>query len=153
MPTNGLFLLLTRTFFSLQRPWVPTGIAAANLAITALAALGLYHLGVGGIVASTALATAASVVLQIVVLRRILAGLELGRLLEATIRITIAAAALAAVSYGVWEVLDSILGRGLAGQIVSLGAGLGLGGLVYLAVARLLRIAELEQITRLLRRR
>ncbi|HEU4737073.1 MAG TPA: murein biosynthesis integral membrane protein MurJ [Solirubrobacterales bacterium] len=153
LPTNGLFLLLTRTFFSLQRPWVPTGIAAANLAITALAALGLYHLGVGGIVASTAIATAASVVLQAIVLRRILAGLELGRLLDAAIRITIAAAALAAVSYGVWDLLDSALGRGLAGQVVSLGAGLGLGGLAYLAAAKLLRIAELEQITRLLRRR
>ncbi|HXQ89879.1 MAG TPA: murein biosynthesis integral membrane protein MurJ, partial [Solirubrobacterales bacterium] len=57
LPTNGLFLLLTRTFFSLQRPWVPTGIAAANLAVTAGAALALYHLGVGGIVASTAIAT------------------------------------------------------------------------------------------------
>ena len=38
-------------------------------------------------------------------------------------------------------------------QIVSLGSGLGAGGLVYLAVAKLLRIAELEQMTRLLRRR
>ena len=38
LPTNGLFLLLTRTFFSLQRPWVPTGIAAGNLAVTALTA-------------------------------------------------------------------------------------------------------------------
>ena len=37
LPTNGLFLLLTRTFFSLQRPWVPTAIAAGNLAVTALA--------------------------------------------------------------------------------------------------------------------
>ena len=55
LPTNGLFLLLTRTFFSLQRPWVPTAIATANLAVTAIAALALYHLGVGGIVAATAL--------------------------------------------------------------------------------------------------
>jgi putative peptidoglycan lipid II flippase len=150
LPTNGLFLLLTRTFFSLRRPWLPTGIAAANLAVTALAALGLYHLGVGGIVASTAIATAASVVLQAVILRRILNGLELGRLLDATIRISIAAAALAAVSFGVWDVLDSALGRGLGGQIASLGVALGLGGLVYVGVARLLRIAELEQIMRLL---
>jgi putative peptidoglycan lipid II flippase len=150
LPTNGLFLLLTRTFFSLQRPWVPTGIAAANLAVTALAALGLYHLGVGGIVASTAIATAVSVLAQCVILRRILHGLELGRLLDAAFRITIAAAALAAVSYGVWDVLDGALGRGLAGQIASLGMALGLGGLVYLAAAKLLRIAELEQIMRLL---
>ena len=31
LPFNGLFLLLTRTFFSLQRPWVPTAIAGLNL--------------------------------------------------------------------------------------------------------------------------
>ena len=39
LPFNGLFLLLTRTFFSLQRPWVPTAISAGNLAITAVVAL------------------------------------------------------------------------------------------------------------------
>jgi putative peptidoglycan lipid II flippase len=153
LPTNGLFLLLTRTFFSLQRPWIPTGIAAGNLVVTALGALALYHLGVGGIVASTAIATTATVVAQAVILRRMLGGLELGRLLDAAIRISLAAAALAAVSFGVWDVLDDALGRGLAGQIVSLGTALGLGGLVYVGIAKLLRVAELEQISRLLRRR
>jgi putative peptidoglycan lipid II flippase len=153
LPTNGLFLLLTRTFFGLQRPWIPTLIAAGNLAVTALGALALYDLGVGGIVASTAIATTASVVAQGVILRRLLGGLELGRLLDTSIRICIAAAALAGVSYGIWDVLDDALGRDLAGQVVSLGCGLALGGLAYLAVSRLLRIAELEQIMRLLRRR
>ncbi|MEX2106118.1 MAG: murein biosynthesis integral membrane protein MurJ [Solirubrobacterales bacterium] len=153
LPTNGLFLLLTRTFFGLQRPWIPTVIAAGNLAVTALAALALYHLGVGGIVASTAIATTASVIAQCVILRRLLGGLELGRLLDVTVRISAAAAALAAVSYGIWSVLDSALGRGLAGQIISLGLGLGVGAIAYLAVARLLHIAELEQIMRLVRRR
>jgi putative peptidoglycan lipid II flippase len=153
LPTNGLFLLQTRTFFSLQRPWVPTGIAAGNLALTAIAALALYHLGVGGIVASTAIATGASVVAQAVILRRILEGLELRRLLSTAIRITIAAAALAGVSWVAWEALDELLGRSLVGQIVSLGGGLAIGGMVYVAVAKLLRVEELEQMTRLLRRR
>ena len=153
LPTNGLFLLLTRTFFGLQRPWIPTAIAAGNLAVTAIGALALYHLGVGGIVASTAIATAVSVVAQGVILRRLLGGLELGRLLDAGIRISIAAAALAAVGYGIWAVLDDALGRGLLGQIVSLGTGLAVGGLVYVGVARLLRIPELDQILRLVRRR
>jgi putative peptidoglycan lipid II flippase len=153
LPTNGLFLLLTRTFFSLQRPWVPTSIAAANLAITALAALALYDLGVGGIVAATAIATAVTVVAQAVILRRLLGGLELGRLAASSLRITLAAAALAAVSLLVWDVLDEALGRGLAGQIASLGTALGLGGLAYLLAARLLRIEELDQVTRLVRRR
>ncbi|HEV7769468.1 MAG TPA: murein biosynthesis integral membrane protein MurJ [Solirubrobacterales bacterium] len=153
LPTNGLFLLLTRTFFGLQRPWIPTTIAAANLAITALAALALYHLGVGGIVASTAIATGASVIAQAVILRRLLGGLELRRLFDVTVRICLAAAALAAVSYGIWDVLDAALGRGLIGQIISLGCGLALGAIVYLGLAKLLRIAELEQILRLVRRR
>jgi putative peptidoglycan lipid II flippase len=153
LPANGLFLLLTRTFFSLQRPWVPTGISAANLVVTAVAALALYHLGVGGIVASTAIATIASVVAQGVILRRLLHGLELGRLLSATVRITIAAAGLAAVGWIVWDLLDEMLGRGLGGQIVSLGLGLAAGLAVYLAVAKLLRVAELEQMSRLLLRR
>ena len=153
LPTNGLFLLLSRTFFSLQRPWIPTAIAATNLAVTALAALGLYRLGVGGIVAATAIATAASVLAQMVILRRLLGGLELGRLLDAGLRITVAAAALAAVGFGVWDALDGALGRGLLGQIASLGTALAAGGLVYLGAARLLRIQELEQMTRLIRRR
>lgn len=153
LPTNGLFLLLTRTFFSLQRPWIPTAIAAGNLVITALGALALYHLGVGGIVASTGIATAASVVAQGVVLRRMLGGIELGRLLGAALRITLASALLAGVSYGIWDLLDQELGRDLPAQIVSLGAGLALGAVVYLLAARLLRIPELEQILRLLRRR
>jgi len=153
LPTNGLFLLLTRTFFSLQKPWIPTWISAANLAVTALAALALYHLGVGGIVASTALATAASVVAQGVVLRRMLHGIELGRLISAAVRISIAAASLAAISWIVWDVLDELLGRGLLGQIVSMGGGLTAGLAVYLSVAKLLRVAELEQMSRLLLRR
>ena len=153
LPTNGLFLLLTRTFFSLQRPWLPTAIALGNLLVTTLAALGLYHLGVGGIVAATAIATAVSVVAQCVLLRGMLDGLELRRLLEGALRITVAAAALAGVSLGVWELLDGALGRGLGGQIVSLGTALGLGGLTYVGAARLLRIPELEQIVRLVRRR
>jgi len=152
LPANGLFLLLTRTFFGLQRPWIPTSIAAGNLAVTALAALGLYHLGVGGIVAATAIATIGSVIAQGIVLRRLLGGLELGRLLDAAIRISIAAAALAAVSFGIWDVLDNALGRGLLGQVVSLGAGLGVGGLAYVGVARLLRVEELDQVMRLVRR-
>jgi putative peptidoglycan lipid II flippase len=153
LPTNGLFLLLTRTFFSLQRPWIPTSIAAGNLAVTALGALALYHLGVGGIVASTVIATTLSVVAQCIILRRLLGGLELGKLLNAGTRIAIAAAVLAAVSYGIWDLLDNELGRGLLGQIVSLGVALGLGGLVYIGASKLLRVAELEQVMRLVRRR
>jgi putative peptidoglycan lipid II flippase len=154
LPTNGLYLLQTRTFFSLQQPWQATALAAIDLVVSALAALALYEpFGVGGIVAGTGIGTTAAVIAQAVILRREFGGLELGRLFETAARITLAAAALAGVGWLVWDVLDAALGRGLLGQIVSLGTGLAAGGAVYLALAKLLRIAELEQITRLLRRR
>jgi putative peptidoglycan lipid II flippase len=154
LPTNGLFLLLTRTFFSLQRPWLPTAIAAGNLAVTALVSLVLYGpFGVGGIVAATAIATAGTVAAQAVILRRELGGLELTRLAQSAARIALASAALAGVSLGVWDLLDGILGRSLAAQAASLTAALAAGGLVFVAMARLLRITELDQIMRLARRR
>jgi putative peptidoglycan lipid II flippase len=154
LPTNGLFLLLTRTFFSLQRPWIPTTIAAANLAITALAAQLLYKpFGIGGIVASTGIATAASVFAQCVVLRGQLGGLELRRFADSTLRVALASAALAGVSFAVWDALDTVLGRSLGGQVVSLGTALLAGAAVYFAVVRALRVGELEQIMRLVRRR
>jgi putative peptidoglycan lipid II flippase len=153
LPTNGLYLLQTRTFFSLQRPWMATGLACLDLVVSALGALVLYKpFGTGGIVAGTGIGTTAAVVAQAIVLRHEFGGLELRRLFSTGLRITIAAAALAGVSYGIWDTLDSALGRGLGGQVVSLGTGLALGGVVYVGIAKLLRVAELEQISRLLRR-
>jgi putative peptidoglycan lipid II flippase len=154
LPTNGVYLLQTRTFFSLQKPWQATGLAVIDLVVSAAAAAVLYKpFGVGGIVAGTGIGTSAAVFSQAFILRRKFHGLELGRLLSTTIRISIASAALAAVGWVVWDVLDSALGRSTPAQIVSLGSGLVLGGVTYLVAARMLRIAELEQIMRLLRRR
>jgi putative peptidoglycan lipid II flippase len=154
LPTNGLYLLQTRTFFSLQQPWQATALAVIDLVVSAVAALALYGpFGIGGIVAGTGIGTSAAVVAQAVILRREFGGLELGRLFSTAARITLASAALAGAGWLVWDLLDQALGRGLAGQIVSLGAGLTVGGAIYVLLARLLRIAELDQILRLVRRR
>jgi putative peptidoglycan lipid II flippase len=143
LPFNGLFLLMTRTFFSLQRPWVPTAIGAGNLAITAIGAFALYgEFGVAGIVAATAIATAASVAAQAYVLHGVLGRLELGRFAWTSLRVIAASAALAAASYGVWDLLDQELGRGLGGQILSLGIALVAGAVVYGLAVTLLRIPE-----------
>jgi putative peptidoglycan lipid II flippase len=154
LPTNGVYLLQTRTFFSLQKPWQATGLAVIDLVVSAIAAFALYKpFGVGGIVAGTGIGTSAAVFAQTYILRRKFHGLELGRLLSTVIRISLASAALAAVGWLVWDVLDSALGRSTAAQIISLGTGMVLGAAAYLGVAWMLRIAELEQILRLLRRR
>jgi putative peptidoglycan lipid II flippase len=154
LPTNGIYLLLIRTFFSMQRPWIATAIAGVDLVLNVVGSLVLYKpFGVAGIVASTAGTTIIVVAIQVHLLRRELGGLDLRQFLDSAVRVGIAAAALAAVSFGVWDVLDSALGRSLLAQIISLGAGLGAGGAVYLLLARALRVPELEQIIRLIRRR
>jgi putative peptidoglycan lipid II flippase len=154
LPTNGVYLLQTRTFFSLQRPWQATALAVIDLVVSALAAALLYKpFGIGGIVAGTGIGTSAAVFAQAYILRRKFHGLELGRLLDAVIRISLASAALAGVGWVIWDVLNSALGQSTVAQIVSLGTGLILGGAAYLAAAWMLRIPELEQIMRLLRRR
>ena len=153
LPFNGIFLLMTRTFFSLQRPWVPTAIAGVNLLITAAGSAALYEeFEIAGIVAATALATAVSVVMQAVILRRQLGGIELRSLLDGTIRIGVASALLAGVTYLAWSGLDSALGDSTFGQIGAVGIALSAGGIAYLGAVLAMRVPEAQQILRLVRR-
>jgi putative peptidoglycan lipid II flippase len=153
LPFNGIYLMLTRTFFSLQRPWVPTAVAGSNLVVDIIFSFALYSpFGVGGVVAATVIATVSSVIAQSVILRRQLHGLDLGRLFETAARVLVAAALLAGVSYLVWYGLDQQLGRSTIAQIVSLGAALIAGFATYFAAVLALRVPEANQIVRLVRR-
>lgn len=152
LPFNGLFLLMTRTFFSLQRPWIPTVIAGLNLLLTAIGSLALYKpFGIGGIVAATAIATSASVFAQGLILRRELNGLEIGSLIDGAIRIAIGSLVLAGVTFAVWSGLDSAFGEGTVGQILAVGGGLMAGGLAYLLVILALRVPEARQLINVVR--
>jgi putative peptidoglycan lipid II flippase len=150
LPFSGVNLLLTRTFFSLQRPWVTTGIAALNLGVNVAVSVALYKpFGIPGIVVGTAASSAAMTFAQLHFLRRELHGrLEGKRTAIVVAQMVGASALLAGVSYGAWKLLDAALGRGLFGQIVSVGAGLALGAIVYAAAVHLLRIPEARQIER-----
>ena len=79
-------------------------------------------------------------------LRRRVGDLDLGRVVDAIVRISVASAVLGAASFAVWYPLDRALGRSTVAQIVSLGAALTVGGAVYLGVCRLLRVRELAAL-------
>jgi putative peptidoglycan lipid II flippase len=152
LPFSGVNLLLTRTFFSLQRPWITTGIAGINLAVNVAVSVALYKpFGIAGIVVGTAASSAAMTVAQMHFLRRQLHGRLEGRRTALVVTQMIGASALlAVVTYGVWKGLDQALGRGVIGQIVSVGCGLIAGAVVYGVTVHLLRIPEARQIERLL---
>jgi putative peptidoglycan lipid II flippase len=147
MPFAGVNLLLTRAFFSIQRPWLPAGLAAGSLVVNAGVSLALYRpFGIAGLVIGTAVASAAMTAGQLLWMRRELHGIEGPRTLRAVAEIIAASAALAGVSYVVWWTLDSLLGRDLIAQIVSVGAALAAGSAVYGIGVWLLRIPEGRQI-------
>ena len=55
LPFAGVNLLLTRTFFAVQRPWIPTKLAAMNMIVDVIVSLALYKpLGIAGLVIGTA---------------------------------------------------------------------------------------------------
>ena len=57
LPFAGVNLLLTRTFFALKRPWIPTKLAAMNIVVDAIVSIALYKpLGIAGLVIGTAAA-------------------------------------------------------------------------------------------------
>ena len=145
--------MLTRTFFSLQRPWIPTAVAGSNLVVDIIFSFALYSpFGIGGVVAATVIATVSSVIAEVVILRRQLDGLELRRLFATAARVLVAAALLAGVSYFVWDGLDQALGRGTIAQIISLGVALAAGFATYVGAVLALRVPEASQIARLVRR-
>jgi putative peptidoglycan lipid II flippase len=154
LPVSGITLLLTRSFFSLQRPWLPTRLAAWSIAVNIAVSLALYKpMGIGGVVLGTTVANVVLCVLEARLLRRGLGGLELPRTLRAVLLIAAASALLGIVAYGVWYGLDSLLGRSLPAQLISVGLALAAGGLVYGAVLLRSGLPEARQIADLFARR
>jgi putative peptidoglycan lipid II flippase len=150
LPFAGVNLLLTRSFFSLQRPWIPTGLAAANLAVNVVISLLLYRpFGVAGLVIGTAVASAGMTVGQAYYLRRLLQGSLEGRAMaDALVRIGVASALLAGLSYLTWWGVDGLLGRSLIAQVLSVGGAATVGFLIYAGAVLLLRVPEAQQIQR-----
>ena len=154
LPFSGFNLLLTRTFFSLQRPWTPTALAGVTLAINAAVAAALYDpLGIAGVVLGTVVATAAMTAGQAYYLRRRIGGLQIGTTLATAGKVVGASAVLGAVAYGTWWVLDDLLGTTLPAQIVAVGGALALGSAAYAALVLAIGIPEAQQIRDLFTRR
>jgi len=148
LPFAGINLLLTRTFFSLQRPWTPTALAAANIVVNLIVSLALYSpFGIAGSVIGIVTVSAAMIVAQARWLRRDLHGSLQGRqTLAAVARMLVAAVLLGGVAYGVWRGLDAALGTRLVAQIVSVGIAIVAGLGVYAAAVLALRVREAHQV-------
>jgi putative peptidoglycan lipid II flippase len=150
---NGWMLILNRSFYAVQTNWVPTGIALGAVALNATFDAVFYRLGIWGIpLATSTVNIVASAVLFVMMRRRV--GLEhVSRTLGVVLRVAVAGVVAAGAAFGVWYGLDAWLGRGLGAQVVSLGSAFVVGGLVYVGLARVLGLRELEALLLLRGRR
>jgi putative peptidoglycan lipid II flippase len=155
LPFGGLNLLLTRTFFALRRPWIPTRFAAINMVVDIIVSVGLYKpLGIAGLVIGTAVANAVMTGLQLHRLRVGFNGrLEGPQTLMITVRILVASAIMAAVARGLWTGFDDLLGRSLSAQLVSVGIAVAVAVALYAKIVLTMRIPEARQIEELVRGR
>jgi putative peptidoglycan lipid II flippase len=155
LPFGGINLLLTRTFFAVQRPWIPTSLAAMNIVVDIIVSVALYKpLGIAGLIIGTIVANVVMTALQF---HRLRAGLN-GRLEGAhtamiTARVLVASALLGGVAWVVWKLLDELLGNSLPAGIASVGAAGVAGVFVYVRAVLLMRIPEAHQVGNMLRAR
>jgi putative peptidoglycan lipid II flippase len=148
---NGAMLMLNRAFFSLQSNWIPTVIALANLFLNAVLDFAFYRFGVWGIPLATAVCNLAATWALLVLLRRHIGRLDDGQLMQTFLRVALASAAVAAISWVVWRPLDAALGRSFPAQVASLGLALAAAILTFVVACRLLRVRELDTLRSLRR--
>jgi putative peptidoglycan lipid II flippase len=155
LPFGGINLLLTRTFFALQRPWIPTRLAAMNMVVDIIVSVGLYKpLGIAGLVIGTVLANAVMTALQLHRLRIGFNGrLEGAQTTMITARIALASVLLAAVSWFVWYLLNTLMGQSLPAQLISVGAAAAAGLWIYARAVLVMRVPEADEVSHLLRSR
>jgi putative peptidoglycan lipid II flippase len=155
LPFAGVNLLLTRCFFALQRPWIPTKLAAMNMAVDVVVSVALYQpLGIAGLVIGTAVANIVMTALQLYRLRIGFNGrLEGAQTLMITVRILAATVIMAAVARGLWALLDRIFGRSLPGEVISVGLAVASACVLYARLVLIMRIPEARQIEMLIRGR
>jgi len=147
LPFTGLNLLLTRAFFSLQKPWIPTAVATGSLLLNVAVSLLLYKpLGIAGPVIATAIGSLVMALFQGWYLRKRLGSLELTRTVKMSFSVVVSSAVLGLVTYSVWYGLNGLFNETLLTQVLSVGCSITAGLLTYTALVWLLRIPEFKQI-------
>jgi putative peptidoglycan lipid II flippase len=147
LPFAGANLMLTRTFFALQRPWLPTALAAASLVVNAVLSFAFYEpFGIAGVVLATAISSLVMTLQQVYYLRRELGGFEIARTLRALITMGLAAGVAGAIAYGTHWALDEALGRSLAAQLVAVGVAVATAFVSYAGLTLVARVPEARSL-------
>ena len=147
LPFAGVNLLLIRAFFSLQRPWVPTLLALANLFLNAGLDAVLYGpMGIGGVTLATAIVSLATMLVPrlrpATAPRRNRRPPDAGRGPADPGRVGTARGD----AFGVKEALDGVVSDDFGGQLAVIIAAGAAGTAAYIAAVFALRVEEAHQL-------
>jgi putative peptidoglycan lipid II flippase len=147
--------LLNRAFYSIQKPSLPLVMGAVNLALNAgLDALLYKPLGVGGITLSTSIVSLINFFGLMALLGPRIGGVDARGVALSAGRSIAALVPLAGVAYGVWYGLDAALGHAeWWARIISVCVAYAAGGLAYCLAAWAMRMPELRDVVRIIRKR
>ena len=148
---NGWMLMLTRGFYALQHNWAPTAVALGSLILNVLLNIGLYRVGPWGLALATGIANVAAVCALLWLMGK-RTGIEPPReTIASLLRILAASCIATAAAFGIWWLVDDVVGRSVVGQLASVGLALLACTALYLGVCRVLEVRELNALRQLRR--
>jgi putative peptidoglycan lipid II flippase len=144
--------VLSRAFYALSRPGTPAAVSAAAVAVNIVLNLTLmWPLAETGLAAATAVTAVLQVAVLCWLLRRAGMMARPGRLVSTVGKTLAATACMGAACVGTMALLPH--GPGLAAKLLRATVPAGIGGMVYIGAAALLRIDELRAVVNRLTRR
>jgi putative peptidoglycan lipid II flippase len=151
---NGAIQLLMRAFFSLRMPWTPAVIGFSVNLLGNIVLGGLLHgpMGVRGITLSMAIANTVSFIVMFAILRRRLGGAPIAPIFSCLLLAGAAAGVSVAVGYGAWRLVEDALGTRFVGQTAGMLAAVTLTWGIYAPLALKLRLVNVPQLRRAMKR-
>lgn len=147
-------IILNRGFQSLQRPWLPMWVALINLALNAVLDWLFYKpWGAWGITLSTSIVATWNFMALMFLMRRQIKRMDGRAIVIAIGKMIVAVTVLGGLSYGLWVAMRGFFDYGLAAEFLVVVVIVAVSGGAYLAVAKLLRIPEMDLLIEMVRRR
>jgi putative peptidoglycan lipid II flippase len=143
----SLYNMLTRVYYSLQDTKTPMKIGAVSIPVQIVFNFLLIDsLGPRGLPLSYALALTFSVITQLYILRKKIGSLNASGILRAMLKQTVAAVVAGAAIYLAYYGVDKLQMPKMMGQAIGIMGSAGIGAAVYLGIALLLKIEEVDFI-------
>ena len=149
--------VLVPSFFALKETRIPMLVSLVSIAINYLVAwwtVDVWQIGHRGLALSISVVAIVNFLLLLIAMRRRLGAIEGGRLLSTFWRVLFASAVMGGVCLLACQGLSRRVGQDtLLSRLVLVGGSIGSGLLVFLSMARLLRLEEMATLSAGLRRR